>query len=110
MLWRLTNEPIPQTDTPRHDRISVYRNYNTNFLVCTVMITAQKARNIQMLCIGEQSDRTYHEILEASIKGKTKTSIPHEFMADWEADELIDRGYKVNYNDPLGEYEISWDK
>ncbi len=64
---RKENENLLQTNPTRTFPKPFYRNHNLNFLVRYIMITAQKARNIQMLCIGEQSDRTYNEILEASI-------------------------------------------
>ena len=67
-------------------------------------MTANKARNLTMLQIGDV-DYPISVILFKAIKGKSETYLPINEKA---ANKLRESGYDVEHLPEMGEYLIKW--
>lgn len=72
------------------------------------MISANQARKLSDLHIGEQEDRTYTVILHACIKGHRNVAIRNESIAHSELNDLKNMGFNVRFPGN-GETVISWE-
>lgn len=67
-------------------------------------MTANKARNLSMLNIGDV-DYPFTAIVSKAIRGGTEVTLP---INDNQARKLRESGFVVEHFVKIGEYKISW--
>lgn len=72
-------------------------------------LSAQKARNIQMLQIGKYEGHIKIKIIDAALEGKDHVYVTDEAMG-YNLGTLKEQGFDFNYDTEIGEWRISWSK